>query len=117
MQDQEIRELAARRLKELRIAHGYTKAADFAAKVGVDAPRLSRMETGKQAISTLVLRRAAQVLGVAMDEFFREPRPALVRMRAGEANEAQTAQIVRWAHELRDDLDMVAEYRRGVVAK
>jgi len=114
MDDSTIKALVARRLKELRIERGYPKASDFAERIGVDGPRLSRMEGGRQGISTLVLRRAAEVLGVRMDDFFREPQPQVTLMRSGGASGADTDRMVQWARDLRTDLDTVAEYRRGL---
>ena len=116
MDDNTIKELVARRLKELRVERGYPKAADFAKRIGVDGPRLSRMESGQQGISTLVLRRAAHVLGVRMDDFFREPAPPVTMMRSGGADDAKAEEMAQWARALRSDLDMVAEYRHGLRA-
>lgn len=116
MEDREIRELVAKRLKELRLEHGYTKGVAFAERIGVDGPRLSRMESGKQAISTLVLRRASRVLGVPMDAFFTPAASAVTLMRSGDADDSRVDQMVEWAHELRSDLDMVSEYERGLRA-
>lgn len=116
MEDQAIRMLVAKRLKELRIDGGYETASVFAERVGVDGPRLSRMENGKQAISTLVLRRAATVLDVPMDAFFSEPEPAPTLMRSGEADDDKIEAMIEWARALRSDLDMISDYERGLSA-
>jgi len=116
MDDSTIKQLVARRLKELRLERGYPKAHDFAERIGVDGPRLSRMESGQQGISTLVLRRAAEVLDVRIDDFFREPLPQATMLRSGGADEAKANEMVDWARNLRADLDTVAEYSRGLRA-
>jgi hypothetical protein len=55
------------------------------------------------------------VLGVRMDDFFREPAPQVTMMRSGGAD-ATADEMAQWARALRGDLDMVAEYRRGLRA-
>jgi transcriptional regulator with XRE-family HTH domain len=113
-EDDRIKQLVARRLRALREEGGYPTAAKFAEQIGVDAPRLSRMENGHQGISTLTLRRAARVLGVDMEAFFQEPAAAVTHMRAGEGRRSQADAMVQWARELRADLELVRRYQRGL---
>lgn len=114
MNDQEIMQLVAERLKALRLEHGFTNASQFAEEIGVDGPRLSRMESGKQGISTLVLRRAAEKLGVEMDAFFRRPARETVLLRDSGGDKASADAALAWAKALRSDLTVIDEYRHGL---
>jgi transcriptional regulator with XRE-family HTH domain len=93
-------------MRELREARTYTLEA-LAEKIGLDAPRLSRMERGERSIDTLVLRRLSSALEVRMDDFFLEPEPQVMARGTG------SDEMVDWARQLRRDLDFVAEFRRG----
>lgn len=53
-------------LKEIREEKGYTQKA-FAASLNVSSGCLSKYETGKSAIPTDILIRAADILGVSLD--------------------------------------------------
>lgn len=107
--EQDIRAAIGSRLRELREASGYARLGDFASLIGVDEPRLSRMERGERNISTLVLRRAAQVLEVPMDMFF-EPASGPVALMRSESDGTAAAEMLDWAAELQRDLRAVRTY-------
>jgi len=59
------------RITELRLAHGWTQT-EFAAKVGVDKTRVWHWENGDTAPSGRIMPIVADVLGVTIDELYRE---------------------------------------------
>lgn len=107
--DNELYSLIGRRLRAIRIEHGYDNQREFAELIDIDAPRLSRIEQGKRGIDTLVLRRAAQKLEVPMEAFFEEPQPELALARGDAEDPAQTA-MLDWARTLQDNIATVERY-------
>ena len=97
-------------MRQLREEAGYTNQGEFAERLGVSGSQLSRMESGQRAISTLDLRRAAEIVGVSMDAFFAPAVDTVVLARPGEAEDPAMDEMVSFARELRTDLDAVAAY-------
>ncbi|MBI4898034.1 MAG: helix-turn-helix transcriptional regulator [Actinobacteria bacterium] len=91
-------------LRSFRENGGFT-LEQLAQRLGVDQANLSRMERGERNLSTLVLRRAADVFGVRMDAFFNAPGEAVELLRAGD--DARTDVILDWAAELQRDMRAV----------
>src|SRR5687768_2917336 len=59
-----------RRIREVRIEHGFRNQAEFARRVGLHPSQLSRMERGLQRIDSVLLRRIADALSVPLDSLF-----------------------------------------------
>lgn len=102
--EQEFRSRLGASLRSFRERNGYT-LEQLAERLGVDQANLSRMERGERNISTLVLRRAADVFEVAMDTFFRPPVEAVELLRADDG--ADVDEILEWAAELQRDMRAV----------
>jgi transcriptional regulator with XRE-family HTH domain len=97
------------RIREIRTERGYTNQSQFAELIGLDAPRLSRIESGKRGIDTLVLRRAAQVLDVPMDAFFERPQEVALA-RVGEADDPALIEMLEWTRTLHQNIEVVGRY-------
>lgn len=72
-----------KRIKELRLAKGWTQAA-LAETLGCESMTVSRYERGEYAPSIEVLGQVASALGVGMDEFFTnqdEAEPTATNLR------------------------------------
>lgn len=108
MADHGARERLGGRLRELRKREGYT-LAEFGERVGIDASGLSRMEKGERGIDTLLLRRAAEVLGVNLDAFFPTDETVVMARDGGVADE-RMVEMIDWAKDLQRDLDLVARF-------
>jgi transcriptional regulator with XRE-family HTH domain len=104
--DHELFAVLGERIKDLRVEHGYTNQREFAELIGIDAPRLSRIERGQRGIDTLVLRRAAQVLDVSLDDFFEAPATAVALPRGDEAVDT----MLDWARALQANIETVERY-------
>lgn len=112
MNDEQFRVVLGERIRELRKEHGYDKQAEFAERIGLDAPALSRIERGQRGVDTLVLRRAAAVLGVSLDDFF-ERSDELTLARAGDADDPTMVGMLDWARAMQRNFEIVEAYDRS----
>ncbi len=69
-----VQALVARNIRRLRVARQISQDA-FAADAGIDRAYVSRLETGQENPTILVLERVASALKVEIDELFRKPSP------------------------------------------
>ncbi len=104
------RELIGRRVREERERAGFTHQARFAESVGIDAPTLSRIETGKRGIDSVVLQRIADRLDVSLDTLVRDQEPRLVLTRHGDADDEEMRPMIEWASRLLEDMEVMARY-------
>jgi transcriptional regulator with XRE-family HTH domain len=104
------RELIGRRVREERVRGGFTHQASFAASVGLDAPTLSRIETGKRGIDSVVLQRIADRLGIPLDSLVRDPDPQFALARNGDADDEAMQPMIEWASRLLEDMEVMARY-------
>lgn len=97
-------QLAGRRLREERERRGLS-LDEASAAIGLGhRSQLSRIETGKSGLDSIVLRRAATFYDVGMDAFFTE-RPAgdlVVKARRGDADDLAAREMAAF---LRRKLD------------
>jgi len=112
MDDEQFRAELGQRIRELRREHGYDNQGEFAAKIGLDGPALSRIERGQRGVDTLVLQRIAAVLDVSMDEFF-APRRELALARSGDTEDPAMAEMLDWARTIQRNFDVVEAYGRA----
>lgn len=110
LDEKEFRAQLGASLRTFREDGGFT-LEQLATRLGIDQANLSRMERGERNVSTLVLRRAADVFGVGMDEFFNAPSSAVELLRAGD--DARVDEMLEWAAELQRDMRAVGELNRG----
>jgi transcriptional regulator with XRE-family HTH domain len=66
--------LVARNIRRLRVARQLSQDA-FAVDAGVDRAYVSRLESGQENPTVLILERLALALEVEIDELFRKPEP------------------------------------------
>ena len=104
------RKLIGRRVREERLRAGYANQAAFAKSVGVDAPTLSRIETGKRSVDSVLLQRIADRLEVTMETLVRDPTPQLAFARQGDGDDQAMRGMIEWAAKLLEDMDTVARY-------
>lgn len=109
-----LKTLIGRRIREERQAAGH-RQRPFSALVGLDPSQLSRIESGKRGLDTVVLRRIADALELSIDAFFTDRRPALALAREGDAGNEEMQRMIEWAVELRTDIDHVCAYVAGRV--
>jgi len=109
--EQDARARLGASLRAHRKEAGYT-LADFGNRIGVGPSGLSRMEKGERGIDTLVLRRAAEVLGVGLDAFFPSEEPT-VMARDGGVEDERLNEMVDWAVGLQRDMDVVERFGHG----
>ena len=69
-----VQALVARNIRRLRVARQISQDV-FAADAGIDRAYVSRLETGQENPTILVLERLAVALEVEIDELFRKPMP------------------------------------------
>jgi transcriptional regulator with XRE-family HTH domain len=108
MDDEQFRIALGQRLRELRKEHGYTQG-EFAERIGLDGPALSRIENGQRGIDTLVLQRASAVLDVSMDAFFAQEQE-LALARSGDVDDPAMVEMLDWARTMQRNFDVVAAY-------
>ncbi len=70
----DVQALVARNIRRLRVARQISQDA-FAADAGIDRAYVSRLETGQENPTILILERIASALEVEIDELFRKPAP------------------------------------------
>lgn len=104
-EDARIKQLVGQRVREERIAAGYSRLDDFATAIGVDPTNLSRIERGERGLDSLVLARIAGVLNVPMDAFFDAERGQVLAMARG--GDGQQDPMVMWGVELLEDMSYV----------
>lgn len=95
-----------RRIREERERLG-KKLEDVAGAIGVSESYLSRIERGERGLDSLVLRRIATELQVAMDRFFVPTSFESVRARSGEGSVEAMKPMMEWGRKIQDDLDFV----------
>jgi transcriptional regulator with XRE-family HTH domain len=69
-----VQALVARNIRRLRVARQISQDV-FAADAGIDRAYVSRLETGQENPTILLLERIASALEVEVDEFFKKPEP------------------------------------------
>jgi transcriptional regulator with XRE-family HTH domain len=104
------RELIGRRVREERTRAGHTNQAAFAESIGIDPTVLSRIETGKRGVSSVLLQTIADRLEVPMDVLVRERQEQLVLARQGDADDAALREMVGWADALLTDMETIARF-------
>ena len=70
----DVQALVARNIRRLRVAGQISQDA-FAVDAGIDRAYVSRLETGQENPTILILERIASALEVEIDELFRKPAP------------------------------------------
>lgn len=109
----ELKGIVGARIREERSKRDLTQDT-LAEAIGIDGPRLSRIERGERGIDTLVLRRVARFFGLPMDAFF-EPASTgdFVRARQGDADDAAMHDMLAYGRRLQRDARFVeAEFAR-----
>src|SRR5690242_19798377 len=104
------RQLIGRRIREERLAADYDNQAAFADAVGLHPTMLSRIETGVRGVSSVILQRVADRLGVPMDTLVRERQEALVLARQGDADDEAMGDMIGWADSLLADMKTMARF-------
>lgn len=108
MDDISYRERLAARIVEVRKFRDLT-ARDLADAVGISPSYLSRIERGMRPLDTVLLRRIAEALRVAVDDLF--PRdPTVAMMRIGRSDDQQIQKMIDFAQRLREDIDVVEHF-------
>lgn len=69
-----VQALVAWNIRRLRVGKGLSQDA-FAADTGIDRAHVSRLESGQENPTVLILERIASALEVEIDELFRKPAP------------------------------------------
>jgi transcriptional regulator with XRE-family HTH domain len=101
------------RVRALREAAGYRNQREFAKLLGVSASELSRIEHGLRRLDTMLLRRIAEKLDVAMETFFPDEPSSVALARRGDADAEALRKMVGWAQELQLDLERIGDYVGG----
>lgn len=115
MSQRSLKEVIGLRIREERKRAGLTQEK-LAEQVGIDAPRLSRIEQGKRGIDSLVLRRVAAYFDLPMEAFFDErPATEVALARRGDADGEAMQEMVAWGRRIQDNLRFVESElaRRG----
>lgn len=100
MESTELKKTIGRHIREARDERGLSQGA-LAREVGIDAPRLSRIERGERGIDSLVLRRIASFFALPMDAFFENPKkPSLGLARRGAAEDEAMQEMLVWGEHL-----------------
>ena len=104
---QDFKGIIGARIREERTKRDL-KQDMLATAVGIDGPRLSRIERGERGIDTLVLRRVARYFGLPMESFF-EPEGAgnLVLARQGDAEDEAMQTMLAYGRRLQRDARFV----------
>ena len=108
MADVDLKKTIGRRIREEREDRQLT-LQELAHDVGIDGPRLSRIERGLRGIDTLVLRRIAVRLGLSMDAFFEVSPAGMTHSRRGTADDDAMEEMVAWAAALQRNGRFVSE--------
>lgn len=112
MNEEKLKEQIGARIREERV-RADVKQEVLAEAVGIDAPRLSRIEQGKRGLDSLILRRIANYFSMPMDAFFEAPAPEVALARRGGADEGAMQDMLGWARQLHRDAHFVeAELER-----
>lgn len=109
MDDLSYRQSLGQRIRELRNARGL-QSKELAAAVGVSAPHFSRIEKGDRGIDSMLLRRIAETLCVAIDDLFPRERVIITMPRKGNTDDEHMKPMIEFAQRLREDIDVVAKY-------
>lgn len=105
--ESELKARIGARVRAERETAGLTQR-DLANKVGIDEPRVSRIENGQRGIDSLLLHRLASALGLAMEAFFEEgPADTVVMHRGRGESDDDAGAMVEWALQLREGIDFV----------
>ena len=103
-----------KRLAEVREAQGVDQKA-LAEALGMSASALCRIEKGQRGLDSLVLYRAAEVLGQPLTAFF--PTIAgdteLMLARRGVADDEALGRMSDWSVKVLEDLDFVRREHTG----
>lgn len=106
MEENKLKEQIGSRIREERVRAG-VKQEVLAEAVGIDAPRLSRIEQGKRGIDSLILRRIANYFSLPMDAFFAAPEQEVALARRGDAADGAMQDMLGWARRLHRDAGFV----------
>lgn len=106
----QARALIGRRIREERTAAGFTNQAAFAEDLGIDPAALSRIETGKRGIDSVLLQQIADRLELPIDRLVRDPQEELVLGRQGETDDEAMSEMVGWANGLLSDIETMAKF-------
>lgn len=71
LNEEELLAQLGRRIKQLRIARGYTNYEHFAYELGMSRSQYGKYETGHN-LNYLTLQRIVKGLGMTLEEFFAE---------------------------------------------
>ena len=109
----ELKGIIGARIREER-SKRELKQDVVAEAVGIDGPRLSRIERGERGIDTLVLRRVARYFGLPMESFFEPEGIAdVVLARRGDAEDEAMQAMLAYGRRLQGDARFVeAEFAR-----
>jgi transcriptional regulator with XRE-family HTH domain len=113
--ERSLKEVIGTRIREERKRAGLTQE-ELAEQVGIDAPRLSRIEQGKRGIDSLVLRRVAGYFDLSMDAFFVDLGAEEVALaRRGDLDGEAMERMIDWGRRLQDNMRFVQSElaRRG----
>ncbi len=114
VEDTELKAAMGERLAAVREAQGLEQK-ELAESLGMSASALCRIEKGQRGLDSLVLYRAAEVLGQPLSAFFptREGENELMLARQGTAGDASMQEMADWSLKVLGDLDFVRrEYHR-----
>ena len=106
MTENQVKERIGARIREERL-RADVKQEVLAEAVGIDAPRLSRIEQGKRGIDSLILRRIANYFELPMDAFFEAVGPEVTLARRGDADDSAMQCMLDWARRLHRDAPFV----------
>jgi transcriptional regulator with XRE-family HTH domain len=91
------------RIREERERSG-KRIEDLAGAIGVSESYLSRIERGERGLDSLVLRKIASELTVAMDRFFMPASHESVHARVGGGSASGMRRMIDWGRTVQDDL-------------
>jgi transcriptional regulator with XRE-family HTH domain len=110
MSDRDYARVGARIRRE-REAAGYTQAS-LAPLAGIDNTTLSKIESGKRGLDSLVLRRIARALDVPMDRFFAADDIGEPLVLGRDASGNGMDGMVAWARKMKADIAFIREAAR-----
>jgi transcriptional regulator with XRE-family HTH domain len=111
----DLKSAIGRRLVEAREAEGLDQR-QMAAALGMSPSALCKIEKGQRGLDSLVLYRAAEMLGRPMSDFFppSEDDSQLMLARRGIADDGAMSEMAEWSARVLSDLDfMQKELERG----
>jgi transcriptional regulator with XRE-family HTH domain len=106
MDEQTPEAVVGRRIREERERAG-RNLENLATAIGISNSHLSRIERGQRGLDSLVLRRIADELGVAMERFFLPCSVECVHARQGSGEQRAMSRMINWGRQVQDDLAFV----------